>query len=98
MFFIYVSLGIIYLAMMLLIWQIGKLSKENKVLAQEIEITTQKTQSQEQNLKQTLGIMQELAKKMHVQQEVLDNTSHRLTEVEFQNAELIKILQRNIQP
>ena len=98
MFFIYVSLGTIYLAMMLLIWQIGKLSKENKVLAQEIEITTQKTQSQEQNLKQTLGIMQELAKKMHVQQEVLDNTSHRLTEVEFQNAELIKILQRNIQP
>ena len=98
MFFIYVSLGIIYLAMMLLIWQIGKLSKENKVLAQEIEITTQKTQSQEQNLKQTLEIMQELAKKMHVQQEVLDNTSHRLTEVEFQNAELIKILQRNIQP
>ena len=98
MFFIYVSLGIIYLAMMLLIWQIGKLSKENKVLVQEIEITTQKTQSQEQNLKQTLGIMQELAKKMHVQQEVLDNTSHRLTEVEFQNAELIKILQRNIQP
>ena len=98
MFFIYVSLGIIYLAMMLLIWQIGKLSKENKVLMQEIEITTQKTQSQEQNLKQTLGIMQELAKKMHVQQEVLDNTSHRLTEVEFQNAELIKILQRNIQP
>ena len=98
MFFIYVSLGIIYLAMMLLIWQIGKLSKENKVLMQEIEITTQKTQSQEQNLKQTLEIMQELAKKMHVQQEVLDNTSHRLTEVEFQNAELIKILQRNIQP
>ena len=98
MFFIYVSLGIIYLAMMLLIWQIGKLSKENKVLVQEVEITTQKTQSQEQNLKQTLGIMQELAKKMHVQQEVLDNTSHRLTEVEFQNAELIKILQRNIQP
>lgn len=98
MFFIYVSLGIIYLAMMLLIWQIGKLSKENKVLAQEIKITTQKTQSQEQNLKQTLGIMQELAKKMHVQQEVLDNTSNRLTQVEFQNAELIKILQRNIQP
>ena len=98
MFFIYVSLGIIYLAMMLLIWQIGKLSKENKVLMQEIEITTQKTQSQEKNLKQTLEIMQELAKKMHVQQEVLDNTSNRLTQVEFQNAELIKILQRNIQP
>ena len=98
MFFIYVSLGIIYLAMMLLIWQIGKLSKENKVLVQEVEITTQKTQSQEQNLKQTLEIMQELAKKMHVQQEVLDNTSNRLTQVEFQNAELIKVLQRNIQP
>ncbi len=35
---------------------------------------------------------------MHVQQEVLDNTSNRLTQVEFQNAELIKILQQSKQP
>ncbi len=42
--------------------------------------------------------MQDLAKKMHVQQEVLDNTSTRLTQVEFQNAELIKILQQNSKP
>lgn len=98
MFFIYVGMGIIYLAMMLLIWQMGKLSKENRALAEVVEIKTQKIQSQEQHLKQTLEIMQDLAKKMHVQQEVLDNTSNRLTQVEFQNAELIKILQRNSQP
>ena len=55
----------------------------------------QQIHAQEQHLKQALQIMQDLAKKMHVQQQVLDNTSTRLTQVEFQNAELIKLLQQN---
>ena len=37
--------------------------------------------------------MQDLAKKMHIQQEVLDQTTARLNQVEFQNAELVRILQ-----
>lgn len=91
MFFIYLVIVILYLAMMFVIWQMGKLKKENLEWLKHV-------QNHEQHLKQTLQIMQDLAKKMHVQQEVLDNTSTRLTQVEFQNAELIKILQQNSKP
>ncbi len=46
----------------------------------------------EANLKKTLEIMQDLAKKMHIQQEVLDQTTHKLQQVELQNAELVNLL------
>jgi len=81
--------------MMFVIWQMGKLKKENLEWLKHAQNHEQQIHAQEQHLKQTLQIMQDLAKKMHVQQEVLDNTSTRLTQVEFQNAELIKILQQN---
>lgn len=98
MFFIYLVIVILYLAMMFVIWQMGKLKKENLEWLKLVQNHEQQIHAQEQHLKQTLQIMQDLAKKMHVQQEVLDNTSTRLTQVEFQNAELIKILQQNSKP
>ncbi|MBJ9954640.1 MULTISPECIES: hypothetical protein [unclassified Acinetobacter] len=98
MSFIYITLVVIYLAIIFLVWQMGKLNKQNIVLFERTNHQQHLIQSQENHLKQTLQIMQDLAKKMHVQQEVLDNTSNRLTQVEFQNAELIKILQQNKQP
>ena len=52
----------------------------------------------EENLKKTLEIMQELAKKMHVQQEVLDQTTAKLQKVELQNAELVNLLAKVVEP
>ena len=52
----------------------------------------------EENLKKTLEIMQDLAKKMHVQQEVIEQTSSKLQKVELQNAELVNILAKAVQP
>lgn len=98
MFFIYITLVIVYLAIIFMVWQMGKLNKQNIAFIERINHQEHLIQSQEKHLKQTLQIMQDLAKKMHVQQEVLDNTSNRLTQVEFQNAELIKILQQSKQP
>ncbi|HJF27100.1 hypothetical protein OC498_03855 [Acinetobacter bohemicus] len=46
----------------------------------------------EENLKKTLEIVQDLAKKMHVQQEMLDQTTAKLQKVELQNAELVSLL------
>ena len=46
----------------------------------------------EDHLKKTLEIMQDLAKKMHTQQEVLDHTKSKLQQVELQNAELVNLL------
>ncbi|ATZ63401.1 MULTISPECIES: hypothetical protein [Acinetobacter] len=98
MFFMYITLVIVYLAIIFMVWQMGKLNKQNITLIERTNHQEHLIQSQENHLKQTLQIMQDLAKKMHVQQEVLDNTSNRLTQVEFQNAELIKILQQSKQP
>jgi beta-lactam-binding protein with PASTA domain len=52
----------------------------------------------EENLKKTLEIMQDLAKKMHVQQEVLDQTTVKLQQVELQNAELVNLLAQVVEP
>lgn len=98
MFFMYITLVIVYLAIIFMVWQMGKLNKQNITLIERTNHQEHLIQSQENHLKQTLQIMQDLAKKMHVQQEVLNNTSNRLTQVEFQNAELIKILQQSKQP
>ncbi|ANF82060.1 hypothetical protein A3K93_07540 [Acinetobacter sp. NCu2D-2] len=56
----------------------------------------QKVANLEDNLKKTLEIMQELAKKMHTQQEVLDQTSQKLQQVELQNAELVALVAESI--
>ena len=85
----------LYLAVMFLIWQIGKLSKDNQELLTIQQDQEQHINSQEEHLKQTLQIMQDLAKKMHVQQEVIDKTTNRMAQVEIQNAELIRLLQQN---
>jgi len=98
MFFIYTGMTILYLALIFMIWQMGKLVKENRVLVLDIQNQEQQIANQEAHLKQTLQIMQDLAKKMHVQQEVLDNHVHRLAQLEFQNAELVKLLQKNNAP
>ncbi|KGT48008.1 MULTISPECIES: hypothetical protein [Acinetobacter] len=58
----------------------------------------QKVANLEDNLKKTLEIMQDLAKKMHVQQEVLDQTSAKLKQVELQNAELVQLLAKVVEP
>lgn len=42
--------------------------------------------------------MQDLAKKMHVQQEAMDHTSHKLQQVELQNAELVTLLAKIVDP
>lgn len=47
----------------------------------------------ELHLKKSLEIMQDLAKKMHVQQEVLDRTVANITALEKQNVELVNVLE-----
>ena len=86
----------LYLAVIFIIWQTGKLSKENQTLLSIQQDQEQHINAQEQHLKQTLQIMQDLAKKMHVQQEVIDKTTARMAQVELQNAELIRLLQQNL--
>lgn len=93
MTFVLLGIVLLYVAIIFLVWQLGKLSKENKDSLLMIQDQETKIAAQEYHLKKTLEIMQDLAKKMHIQQEVLDQTTARLNQVEFQNAELVRILQ-----
>jgi heme/copper-type cytochrome/quinol oxidase subunit 2 len=56
----------------------------------------QKVVHLEENLKKTLEIMQDLAKKMHVQQEAIDKTVKRTHQLELQNAELVSLLSKSV--
>ncbi|MEG0343725.1 hypothetical protein ACK2M2_13180 [Acinetobacter sp. TY1] len=88
---------LLYLAIALLVWQLTKIKKD--FIASQIEVSDLKNRvkAQEDHLKATLNIMQDLAKKMQVQQEAMDVNIARLTQVEIQNAELVGVLTRSIQ-
>lgn len=84
------------LAVIFLIW----LQFNNNESSQSVEgvPVEEKVAHLEENLKKTLEIMQDLAKKMHVQQEVLDKTTAKLQKVELQNAELVNLLAKVVEP
>ena len=84
---------LLYAAVIFLVWQLGLLNKDSKEAAQVIKEQNLRILTQEDHLKRTLEIMQDLAKKMHIQQEVLDRTTVKLSQIELQNAELVQILQ-----
>ncbi len=87
---------ILFLAIVMLLWQLIKLKKDFLALEQQLTEQQSRVQSQDENLKKTLAIMQDLAKQMHQQQEILERQSARLTQVEIQNAELVTILTQSM--
>lgn len=84
------------LAVIFLIWLQFNQSDEPRIM--EGVPVEEKITHLEENLKKTLEIMQDLAKKMHVQQEVLDQTTAKLQQVELQNAELVSLLTKVVDP
>lgn len=87
---------LLYVAVIFLVWQLGLLNKDSKDAGQIIKEQQLRIVAQEDHLKRTLEIMQDLAKKMHMQQEVLDKTTAKLSQIELHNAELIQVLQKKI--
>ena len=88
---------LLYLAIALLVWQLTKIKKDFIASQIEVKDLNNRVKAQEDHLKATLNIMQDLAKKMQVQQEAMDMNTARLTQVEIQNAELVGVLTRSIQ-
>ena len=87
---------LLYLAIALLVWQLTKIKKDFITSQIEVKDLNNRVKAQEDHLKATLNIMQDLAKKMHIQQEVLDKTTVKLSQIELHNAELIQALQKKI--
>ncbi len=90
MLLIWGFITLLTLAVIFLIWLHFNQVEPNT--AYEGVAVEEKVANLESNLKKTLEIMQDLAKKMHVQQEVLDQTTAKLQQVELQNAELVNLL------
>lgn len=69
--------------------------KSVEVPNQDIEVQQleEKVIHLELHLKKSLEIMQDLAKKMHVQQEVLDRTVANIAALEKQNVEMVNLLE-----
>ena len=87
---------LVILALGFLFWLQIK-SKSEVIMESELQLQLEtKVGHLEENLKKTLEIMQDLAKKMHVQQEVLDQTTKKLNQVELQNAELVNLLAQTL--
>ena len=94
--FIWSFILLLAIAVIFLIW--AQFSNQNDVLS-ETQMNLQleeKVIHLEENLKKTLEIMQDLAKKMHIQQQVLDKTTNKLSQVELQNAELVGLLAKTV--
>ena len=85
-------------AVVFLIWVQFKNQADKVDPSVEQNQLQEKVHHLEENLKKTLEIMQDLAKKMHVQQEVIEQTTSKLQKVELQNAELVNILAKAVQP
>lgn len=93
--------GVVFLlvaAVIFLIWLQFKNQQEGNGDLVQVQHLEQQVVNLEENLKKTLEIMQDLAKKMHVQQEVLDQTTAKLNQVELQNVELVSLLTKVVQP
>lgn len=93
--------GVVFLlvaAVIFLIWLQFKNQQEGNSDLVQVQHLEQQVVNLEENLKKTLEIMQDLAKKMHVQQEVLDQTTAKLNQVELQNVELVSLLTKVVQP
>ena len=85
-------IGLLLIAVVFLFWFQFKTSN---VQSQDIYVAQleEKVVHLELHLKKSLEIMQDLAKKMHVQQEVLDRTVANIAALEKQNVELVNVLE-----
>ncbi len=87
--------GFIILLMLAVVFLFWFQFKNVEVKTQDVEVLQleEKVLHLELHLKKSLEIMQDLAKKMHVQQEVLDRTVVNIAALEKQNAELVNVLE-----
>lgn len=85
-------IGLLLIAVGFLFWFQFKTSN---VQSQDIYVAQleEKVVHLELHLKKSLEIIQDLAKKMHVQQEVLDRTVANIAALEKQNVELVNVLE-----
>lgn len=89
---------LLMVVVMVLVWLQVKNQRQDLSDLSENHQLKQQVAYLEDHLKKTLEIMQDLAKKMHVQQEALDHTNAKLQKLEKQQIEMVNILSKMVQP
>ena len=98
MIIIWLVMIVLVVAVAIMFWMLMKKQQHQNVDALVIQQLENKVESLELNLQKTLEIMQDLARKMNVQQEVLDINAQKLKQVETQNVELVSLLAKVVNP
>ena len=98
MIIIWLVMIVLVVAVAIMFWMLMQKQQHQNVDALVIQQLENKVESLELNLQKTLEIMQDLAKKMNVQQEVLDMNAQKLKQVETQNVELVSLLATVVNP
>ena len=98
MLIIWLVVIVLVVAVTIMFWILMKKQQYQNVDALVIQQLENKVESLELNLQKTLEIMQDLARKMNVQQEVLDINAQKLKQVETQNVELVSLLAKVVNP
>lgn len=89
---------LLMVVVMVLVWFQVKNQRQDLSDLSENHQLKQQVAHLEDHLKKTLEIMQDLAKKMHVQQEALDHSNAKLQKLEKQQIEMVNILSKMVQP
>jgi len=90
--------SLLIVVVMVVVWMQVKNQRQDLSDLSENHQLKQQVTHLEDHLKKTLEIMQDLAKKMHVQQEALDHTNAKLQKLEKQQVEMVNILSKMVQP
>ena len=98
MIIIWLVVIVLVVAVAIMFWMLIKKQQHQNVDALVIQQLENKVESLELNLQKTLEIMQDLARKMNVQQEVLDINAQKIKQVETQNVELVSLLAKVVNP
>ena len=98
MIIIWLVVIVLVVAVTIMFWILMKKQQYQNVDALVIQQLENKVESLELNLQKTLEIMQDLARKMNVQQEVLDINAQKIKQVETQNVELVSLLAKVVNP
>ena len=96
MWIIWSLIVVLMIAVAVLYWM---LMQNHRMTIEDIEHEAQlhhKVEGLEINLQKTLEIMQDLAKKMHTQQESLDQLSARVKQAEEHHVELVQLFAQHL--
>lgn len=92
-----ISLGLAFLAILVLLWQVISLKKQavqtEKILAEQ----EKRLMHHEEHLAKTLKIMHDVANNVHGQSELLEQITSKVKHLEGQNRDLVDLMSKMIQ-